>query len=89
MELTPKEKWNECCRILGDNLLYTEYNNWIKPVQFLRYDENYLHLSVPSKEDKDHIEENYLPLLKDVLQSVFGPNIKLFYHYKFINKTKR
>ena len=86
--MTPQDKWKECCRILGDNLSYAEYEDWIKPIRFLSYEDNELRLSVPSFEFKDHIEETYLPVLAEVLRSVFGPEVKLFYHSENLRRKK-
>ncbi|MBD5328035.1 MAG: AAA domain-containing protein [Bacteroides sp.] len=88
MEMSPEEKWNECCRLLSEKLSRQEFDHWFRPIRFHSYNETSLSLNVPSAEFQAQLEATYLPLLANVLRSVFGPDVKLFYEYS-TNKHKK
>lgn len=81
MEKTHIELWEECLTIIKDILSPVQFATWFKPVSSLGFDGERLTLDVPSSYFKEHIEENYLKILGPVLRRVYGPRVRLFYHY--------
>lgn len=86
MEDNAQELWEKCLRKFRDNLSDAQFDSWFKPIVMQRYDkdEHRLHLAVPSAFFKEHIESQYLSLLKVVLNYVYGKGIKLTYHYQVV-----
>jgi chromosomal replication initiator protein len=72
-------KWQECQRILADNLTASAYQTWFKPIQPLQYEDGVLVLQVKSQFVAEYIEENYINLLSRVILRVFGNGTQLEY----------
>lgn len=85
MEITTNEQWEKCLRKFQDNLSPEQFDNWFRPIAFLKYEDDELHLGVPSDFFKQHLETNYLRLITLTLRHVYGPKIKLFYHFQVVN----
>lgn len=89
MNKDPKILWEECLRIIKDNLSPEQFKSWFEPVTlrgFYQLKEqgklqDRIDLFVPSPYFAEHIEEKYRDLLGKVLFRVFGPNISLCYSY--------
>ena len=77
--------WEECLRIIKDNLSTEQFTAWFEPVTSLDYSEGNLRLQVPSSYFAEHIEEKYRDLLGKVIHRVYGPNTKLFYCFNQVN----
>lgn len=88
MELTPKEKWDKCLRMFRDNLLQEQYESWFEPISFYSFEQNTLRLLLPSPIFKEHIESEFLDLLRKVLRHVYGKGVQLFYHYQVVSGHK-
>lgn len=73
--------WANCLRFIKDNITEEEYNAWFRDISSLRYENNVLHLFVPSDVFVDYIEENYLNVLAGAIRREFGPDTKLSYSY--------
>ncbi len=73
--------WAACLRFIKDNIKEEEYNAWFRDITSLRYENNVLHLFVPSDAFVDLIEENYLGVLAQAIRREFGPEVKLNYSY--------
>ncbi|MDE6145182.1 MAG: chromosomal replication initiator protein DnaA [Muribaculaceae bacterium] len=84
MELSINEQWEKCLRKFQDNLPPEQFNSWFRPITFLKYEDDTLHLGVPSEFFKEYLETNYLRLLTLTLRNVYGPAIKLFYHFQVV-----
>lgn len=76
-ELT--KKWQECQRILSENLTQSAYQTWFAPIAPVSYENQTLTLRVKSQFIVEYIEENYVQLLSRVLFRVFGIGTKLEY----------
>jgi len=86
MEENAQELWEKCLRKFRDNLSIEQYESWFKPLVMLSYtsEDRKLHIAVPSPFFKEHIESNYLQLLRTVLRYVYGNGVKLIYHYQVV-----
>lgn len=85
MELTPQEKWEKCLRLFRDNLSQELFDTWFKPITMLNYGaDEVVHLAVPSPFYKEHIESNFLDLMRKVLRHVYGIGVDINYHYQIV-----
>ncbi len=84
MEIAVNEQWERCLHKFQDNLPAAQFENWFRPITFLKYEGDCLYLGVPSEFFKDYLEEHYLRLLKLTLNNVYGPSVKLFYQYQVV-----
>ncbi|MBQ2540559.1 MAG: chromosomal replication initiator protein DnaA [Paludibacteraceae bacterium] len=73
------EKWQECQRILADNLTASAYQTWFAPIVPLQYEGGVLVLQVKSQFVAEYIEENYIQLLSRAIIRVFGAGTQLEY----------
>ena len=79
------ELWNRCLLKIKDNVGEPMYSTWFAPIVPLSYVNNDFTIQVPSQFFYEYIEEQYAPLLRDVLNFVLGPNAKLLYRIKIDN----
>ena len=78
--------WEECLRIIRDNIRPEQYDAWFRPVTSLKYEDGKLTLAVPSAFFVEHIENTYLPILVPTLRRVYGESFKgLYYHHLQVN----
>lgn len=75
------ELWERCLQILKDNLPPEQFDTWFSPVTSMSYVDDALTIDVPSPFFVEQIEERFFRILKATLVKVYGPKIKLFYHY--------
>ena len=85
MTSNPIQMWEECLRIIKDNLSPEQFKSWFEPVTSMGFSEGNLRLQVPSSYFAEHIEEKYRDLLGKVIHRVYGPNTKLYYCYNQVN----
>ena len=81
MNKTHQELWQDCLRIISDNITKEQYKAWFEPIVPLSFKDGEVTLSVPSAFFKEHIETTYLPLLGAALRRVYGDGVKLQYEY--------
>jgi chromosomal replication initiator protein len=56
--------WDEIVAFLKNDLSALEYKSWLKPIKFIKKENNDLTLYSPSKLIRDYFEKNYLPSIK-------------------------
>lgn len=78
MAIDYKSKWEDCRKIIRDNISDEQYNAIFAFVEFGSFTDGKLVLCVPSAFVKDVIEEKYLHLMRSTLRHCFG-NISLYY----------
>ena len=86
-------QWEQCLGIIHDNLANNEeaYQAFFARNKVLSYTDNLLVLQIPSHFVYEHLENEYLDLLKMTLQRVYGPKVRLEYLIilKITNNTGR
>ncbi len=87
MDNTHLKLWDDCCAIIRDNISPEQFKYWFAPITSLGFTNGELHISVPSAFFKEHIEDVFLPILKCALRRVYGPEVKLFYHYEQVKDS--
>lgn len=74
-----KTTWNECLGEIQRNISSDEFAQWFSPMEILDFNSGVLRLSVPSKSHQEHIEQNYIPLLRPIIRNMFGIKARLQY----------
>lgn len=73
------EKWNKCLGIIRDNVTEITYNTWFADIKPIKYEDSVLTIQVKSNYVCEHLDENYLSLLRFALYKVMGNGTKLMY----------
>ncbi len=76
-----QQLWDKCLEIFRDNLPTEQYEAWFKPVTSVSFADSKLTLMVPSQFFIEQLEERYTNLLRRTLYKVYGPTMKLYYHF--------
>ncbi len=74
--------WQECLSILKDIIPEDEYRIWFSDITAVKYEEEFLYLSVPSNYYYEYIEAHYLDELIRTIRRVISPSTKLRYMAK-------
>jgi len=79
MTKDPKTVWENCLRIIGQNLPEHTFKTWFGPVVPLSIYNNVLTIQVPSPFYYEWIEENYADILRKAIDHEIGVEGKLEY----------
>jgi chromosomal replication initiator protein len=79
MSVEAKAVWNECLRVIEQNVTEQSYSTWFKPINPVRLDGSSLTIQVPSQFFYEWLEDNYVQILKLAIKTVIGPNGRLEY----------
>jgi chromosomal replication initiator protein len=71
--------WEDCLRIIENNILPVQYETWFKPIRFVSLAGDVLTLEVPTEYYRSFIEENFIDLLSRTLKRVIGEGARLRY----------
>jgi len=71
--------WNNCLRVIKDNLKTETYQAFFEPIKPVSVNQNVLTLEVPTQFFYEYIEEHYVDLLKKTIRKELGPDAKLKY----------
>lgn len=82
-----KEVWNNCLRVIKDNVPSISYRTWFEPIVPLRIDNNVLTIQVPSPFFYEYLEEQYIDILKKTLRKELGSDAKLEYSVVMDNNS--
>lgn len=74
--------WEECLRIIKDNIGSPAFDTWFAPVKSVSLENSVLTVEVQSDYVRDHIESNFLDLLAKVLHRVIGAEARLRYRVR-------
>ena len=78
--------WENCLRIIQDNIPETTYTTWFKPIVPLMYDGKALTIGVPSTFFHEFLEEKFADLLSRALNKGIGEGTRLNYRVT-VDKT--
>lgn len=79
------QMWERCLEIFRDNIPAEQFDAWFRPVTSVSFSDGKLILMVPSQFFIEQIEERYFNLMRHTLHKVYGPDVKLYYHFNQIN----
>ncbi|MCG8384636.1 MAG: chromosomal replication initiator protein DnaA [Cytophagales bacterium] len=71
--------WNDCLRVIRDNVAEQSFNTWFKPIVPLKCSDEVLTIQVPSQFFYEWLEEHYIHILKKAITSVVGKQARLEY----------
>lgn len=71
--------WENCLRIIKDNINFQSYKTWFEPIKPIRLNKDVLIIQVPSQFFYEWLEEHYITLLKKTIKSELGPGGRLEY----------
>lgn len=71
--------WKECLTQIEKSCSQEEFTRWFSPLKALGYEGDVLRLGVPDKSHLEHIERNYIPMLRPIIRSQFGIRARLQY----------
>jgi chromosomal replication initiator protein len=77
--------WNECLKVIKDNVSESAFSTWFMPVIPLQCDKGELIIQVPSQYFYEYLEEKYVDLLHATLSKVIGPGTVLKYRVTVVN----
>ena len=72
-------RWGEFMQVLSDSVTATEYNTWLRFMNFVSFSGDSLTVSVPNGFVREFIENNFLDAMKKAVSLVYGDNVMLFY----------
>ena len=79
--------WNNCLKIIKDNVPSISYRTWFEPIVPLKLDEGILTIQVPSPFFYEYLEEQYIDILKKVLRKELGQDARLEYSVVMQNNS--
>lgn len=74
-----KEIWNNCLKIIKDNVPAVSYQTWFEPIVPTKLEKNVLTIQVPSPFFYEYLEERYIDILRKTLRKELGSDAKLEY----------
>lgn len=72
--------WEECLRIIGQNIVQQEFDTWFRPVKAVSLVDSTLTIEVPTFFFREYLENAYIDILKKTLVRVIGPKAQLKYN---------
>jgi len=79
MKSSAQEVWENCLKIIKDNIHYQSYKTWFVPIKPLKLEKNILTIQVPSQFFYEWLEEHYIALLKKTIKKELGTEGRLEY----------
>ena len=79
MKRSCTEVWENCLKIIKDNIHYQSYKTWFLPIRPLKLENNVLTIQVPSQFFYEWLEEHYIGLLKKTIKKELGTDGRLEY----------
>lgn len=80
--------WDNCLKVIKDNLSLQAYKTWFEPIIPIKLDNNVLTIQVPSHFFYEWLEEHYITLLKKVIKKEIGADAHLEYNIVMENTNK-
>lgn len=71
--------WDSCLKIIKDNVSLQAFRTWFDPIIPIKLENNVLTIQVPSHFFYEWLEENYITLLKKVINKALGSEGRLEY----------
>ena len=73
------EVWEDCLKVISDNINYQSYKTWFLPIKPMKLENNVLTIQVPSQFFYEWLEEHYINLLKKTVKKELGADGRLEY----------
>ncbi len=79
MSVDSKTAWNDCLKIIKDNVNEQGFKTWFEPIVPVRFVNNILTIQVPSQFFYEWLEDHYVPVLRKAIDTVIGKDGQLEY----------
>lgn len=79
--------WENCLKVIKDNISLQAYKTWFEPIVPVRLENEVLTIQVPSHFFYEWLEENYITLLKKVIKKEIGQEGRLEYSIVMENNS--
>ena len=79
MNKNAKIVWENCLKIIKDNINHQSFKTWFDPIAPIKLKENVLTIQVPSQFFYEWLEEHYINLLRKTVKKELGANGRLEY----------
>lgn len=79
LTLTSETVWNNCLKIIKDNVNLQSFKTWFEPIHPVKLDNHVLTIQVPSQFFYEWLEEHYVTLLRKTVKRELGPEARLDY----------
>jgi chromosomal replication initiator protein len=79
MKKNCKAVWDNCLKVIKDNISHQSFKTWFEPIKPVKLEENILTIMVPSQFFYEWLEEHYITLLKKTIKKELGPDGRLEY----------
>lgn len=79
MEKAHVKVWDNCLKIIKDNVNSQSFKTWFDPIKPIKLGGNVLTIQVPSQFFYEWLEEHYITLLKKIVKKELGPEGRLEY----------
>lgn len=87
MEQLAKKVWDNCLKIIKDNINHQSFRTWFEPIRPVKLFDNVLTIQVPSQFFYEWLEEHYIDLLKRTIKKELGQQGRLEYSILIENST--
>ncbi len=74
-----KSVWDNCLRIIRENVGEQSYSTWFSPIEPMKLENNVLTIQVPSQFFYEWLEEHYVHILRKVIHQELGTDARLEY----------
>lgn len=74
-----QQVWNNCLRVIKDNVPAISFRTWFEPIVPIKVENNVLTIQVPSPFFYEYLEEQYIDILRKTLRNELGLDAKLEY----------
>lgn len=79
MEKLARRVWDNCLKIIKDNINHQSFRTWFEPITPVKLIDNVLTIQVPSQFFYEWLEEHYIDLLKRTIKKELGQSGRLEY----------
>jgi len=87
MSSTAESLWNNCLKIIKDNVSRQSYKTWFEPIEPVDIVDKVLTIQVPSQFFYEWLEEHYVSLLRKTIKRELGEDARLEYKIVIENST--
>jgi chromosomal replication initiator protein len=79
--------WENCLKVIRDNVSIQSFKTWFEPIKPVKLKDNVLTIQVPSQFFYEWLEEHYIALLKKTIRKELGAEGRLEYAILMENST--
>jgi chromosomal replication initiator protein len=81
--------WDNCLKVIKDNITWQSYKTWFEPIKPVALEDDILVIEVPSQFFYEWLEEHYVELIAKTIKRELGKNGQLEYRILMENQNKK